>query len=193
MDLWDSYVARSAIGFGSAELTLSTGQRQHASLRQIEERSVSLEPSKARFLTYSEGARYIIAKDITFDLLLSVYDVNTRSAFVGRVTTDISPKTLMKIRSRMLKGRPTLELRAIGLQNGYGNGVTDVEELYKRLKPVLMEIDLFGTDTRHIAFDLKTGVPYNLLLLNRIYRPGELACQVKKEDFDGKISDLAFV
>ena len=62
----------------------------------------------------------------------------------------------------------------------------------RRVNGHFMEVDLFGTDTRHIALDLKTGVSYNLLLLNRLYRAGELACQVNKEAYDKMRSDLAF-
>ena len=56
-----------------------------------------------------------------------------------------------------------------------------------------MEIDLFGTDKRHIALDLKTGTSYDLFLENRIYRPGELANSEKEEDFQRSVPPLSLV
>ncbi len=39
---------------------------------------------------------------------------------------------------------------------------------------LLFALGLFGNEIRHIALDTKTGLSYNVLLLDRIYRPGEL-------------------
>ena len=56
-----------------------------------------------------------------------------------------------------------------------------------------MEIDMFGEEKRHMAIDMKTGLSYDLLLENRIYRPGELKNDEKEDDFQSSTSRLSFV
>jgi hypothetical protein len=56
-----------------------------------------------------------------------------------------------------------------------------------------MEVDLFGEEKRHIVMDMKTGLSYDLLLENRIYRPGELKNDEKEEDFQSSTARLSFV
>jgi hypothetical protein len=46
---------------------------------------------------------------------------------------------------------------------------------------------------RHIAFDTRQGMCYDLLLLDRIYRPHELANAERPEDFEKRRSELEFV
>ena len=50
---------------------------------------------------------------------------------------------------------------------------------------------MFGTDARHVAIYLKTGASYNLLLLNRIYRPGELKNQQAYDEFRQRLGSKA--
>ena len=44
-----------------------------------------------------------------------------------------------------------------------------------------------------MAFDLKLGMGFNLLLLNRIYRPHELINTLTAEEFEGQKSRLNVV
>ena len=60
-------------------------------------------------------------------------------------------------------------------------------------KSSLMETDLFGEETRHIVFDMKLGMSFNLLLLNRIYKQYELLNMTTKPEFDLRKSELKFV
>ena len=84
---------------------------------------------------------------------------------------------------------PNLEIRAIGMQNlkeGYGNDLLiNIEQAYTVLKPKakLVEVDLFGNETRHIAIDAKTGASVDVLLYDRFYKPGELNTQTSLEQF----------
>ncbi len=194
LDMWGIYLKRNLSSFGSGRLRLATADRQHASLAQIADRSVTLEPNAALLLHYAQDHRYVLCKDLTYDMLISVYGVDTRSAVVLRISKELSQKDILKMGSWASRLRDSnLEFRAIGLQDGYLGAARDIEQLRRRVKSRLMEIDLFGTDIRHIAIDLKTGVPYNLLMIDRIYRPGELACQVKREEFAARASELSFV
>ena len=47
----------------------------------------------------------------------------------------------------------------------------------------IFEADLFGSDRRNIAIDLKTGTSFNMLTENRLYKPGELANTTTEEQF----------
>ena len=48
----------------------------------------------------------------------------------------------------------------------------------------LVEIDLFGENTRHIAIDTKLGTSFNVLMEDRLYRPGELVNSMTVENFE---------
>lgn len=192
MDLWPSYQKMAVGYYNTNRLLLNTGDRHDTSLNMVRDRALELPPSMAVSLAYDGGKRrYIIARDITHDLLVSVYDVNLKRIFVARFTRIPKPGDWEVIIKR-IKGwkNSNLEIRAIGFQIGSAELLGILNSLRERIGGKFMEIDLFGGDIRHIALDLKTGVSYNLLLLNRIYRPGELACQIKKEEYDLKRSDL---
>ncbi len=193
MDLFSAY-SEAISSNTDARLYLSTGRRQHASIAQIESRSIPLEKSKAISIRYSEKKRYVISKSITFDMLLTMYDVNSRSMFAIRPTLPMGTKEVGQVQK--LIGRiknPNFEIRAIGLQNGWRGYAKSLNDIYRISKGHCMEVDMLGEEKRHIAIDLKTGLSYDLLLENRIYRPGELKNDEKEEDFQSNVSTLSFV
>ncbi len=193
LDLWNSYLKYSALSHSQAQLRVNTGTRQHASIAQISDRGVELGLNRAMHMAYSDAHRYILAKDLSYDLMATIYDVNTRSILAMRMSRDLSAPVITKMvkaLARMKSGN--LEMRVIGLQNGRSAYSLSIEVMHKESGAKLMEADLFGNETRHIAIDTKTGVTYNLLMLNRIYRPGELVCSVKPEDFARSVSELVF-
>ena len=192
MDLWPAYEKRRLQpDFGKERLVLDTGQRWNASVAQISDRCYELAYGKGKMLEYSEEQRYVIAKDITFDMLFTFYDVNTRNAAVIRCSSLLGNDGLAPIRGFFSKlRRPNIELRAIGLQSEKPEGIRELEMLRKAVGGHFIEIDILGNETRHIALDLKTGMSYSLLLLNRIYRPGELNNHTKAEDF--QLLELSF-
>lgn len=191
MDLWDTYLDRPGLMYGQGQLYLSTGPRQHASIAQLADRAAVLELNRAMYLPYSESHRYIVAKEISYDMVASVYDVNTRSVLAVRLGKDLDTAGASKLRKvlQRLKGG-NLELRVIGQQTGHATCNMGIDMIHEWSGAKLMEVDLFGNELRNIAIDTSTGVTYNLLLLNRIYRPGELACQTRAEDFWKTVSEL---
>ena len=194
MDLWKPY-RKAAVGeYGGARLLLSTGERKYTSLNMVNDRGLWLDHGKGLVRYYDEGNRYVLAKDINHDLLITIYEVNTGVALIIRISRDIVLSDWTKIEKVLgsWKG-PNIEIRVLGFQNLDSWAPSIMEEIKRHVKGKLMEADLYGTDLRHIAFDLKTGVMYNLLLENRIYRAGELACKVTKEEFDKTRSDLALM
>ncbi len=194
MDFWNSYKARMVGSFGTERLFLGTSERKNASLRAISEFSVELELNKAFLQRYDAQKRYIIAKDMTHDLLFCAYDVNSKSIFVARNTRTISQGNWKKLFATV--GRmafPNLELRLIGLQNGDLLPLKGFENIWKRVPGSLVEADLFGQNIRNVAIDTKTGMTYNILMLNRIYRAGELTNSVSGADFDQRLGELSFV
>jgi hypothetical protein len=85
-----------------------------------------------------------------------------------------------------------LELRLIGMQNSGTDAIRGLQVELK-VRGRLVETDLFGTNMRNVALDTKTGMTYNMLLLNRIYRAGELTNTVSRADFEAKLGELSFV
>ena len=188
MDFWEALNSEMMkSGFGTNRLVFSTKSsvtatnRPDTSLSVVKDRAVELMPLNAIFHALKEPEiRYIIAKELTSDLLITIYDVNSVSAIAFRAALPLESAELAKIKSWLGKfKRPNFEIRAIGMQSG-GNSIASViEQIHKICKGDIIEIDLFGNSKRHIAFDLKTGMGYDLLLLDRIYRVGELVNDMK--------------
>jgi hypothetical protein len=195
MDFWKVYQnARASADFGQQRLYLRARDRIHASLSAVESCATGLETSRGLFTKYSDSARYVLAEGLTYDLLVSLYDVNSSSALLMRISSPIRGKDLSEIRRRLGRlGRPNLEMRAIGLQSGDRALLDTIEKIHGLAKCNLQEVDLFGDGARHLAFDLKVGMPLDLLLLNRIYRPEELASGLDAEGFGALRSELKFV
>ncbi|MEM3241154.1 MAG: hypothetical protein QW091_01625 [Candidatus Micrarchaeaceae archaeon] len=191
MDLFNAYLlekSSKAAAFGNERLYISVRDRIHLSLASVENSSTELALNSALISKYSESGRYVLCKGIVFDLLLSIYDVNTRSFFAFRSMQQEDLKEPIKKFIRQLK-RPNLEIRAIGMQNTAKDYTSELssmlERAYELAKPYarLVEVDLFGSEQRHIAIDTKLGMTFDLLLLNRFYKPGELANQTSAEQF----------
>ncbi len=196
MDLWHAYLDESKKEeFGKGKFTLRLGKRWHTSLSMVMDSSLGLELNKAFSHVYSEEKRYITAKDITFDIFASVYDVDTGRAFVMRPSAYLTDDTCKRISSIIRKAAfRNAEMRVIGLQSGDQPMRGQVSKIRTAIPGVrLVEVDLFGNETRHITLDMKTGSTYDLLLNNKIYTPAELINNLAPNDFAQKKSELAFV
>ena len=195
MDLWSTYKNKALGNFAASRMLLNTGDRKHTSLHMIESKMKDLQESQAMELEYREDHRYLVAKDINFDLLFTAYDINTRYLFAARATKEPLRNELAKmfLMIRKTVRNPSLEFRFIGLQNNYKIPIRFIDSVHRGFPGRLAEIDLFGTDTRHIAIDTKTGMPYDILLQNRIYRPGELTCQNTADAFKTRLNKLTFI
>ena len=82
------------------------------------------------------------------------------------------------------------------MQNKQANAkdlVNSLLFLEKIGKNSLVEVDLFGNEVRHVAIDLKTGLSYNVLIKNIIYKPGELINNLSFDDFSKNVSRLKLV
>ncbi|MDE1874244.1 MAG: hypothetical protein KGI04_03970 [Candidatus Micrarchaeota archaeon] len=195
MDFWHVFEAEQVKPeFGSGRLYIASRDRIHLSLSHVERYSILLGMNQGTFRKYSEEQRFIITKDMDHDLFVSIYDVNTTQSALLRFSQPLGDVALKKAVSwaRLLK-KPNLELRIIGLQDKDTELLNTAERLHSLTKPALMEADLFGAETRHLVFDTKLGMVFNLLLLNRIYRPHELATTVSAEDYGKTKSELVFV
>ncbi len=180
--------------FGKARLQLASRQRIHASLSRIGGYASLLEMNQARSADYSEAGRYVLARGITRDLLITIYDVNTSQAVLLRPSKELGDSMARQVAGTVGKRRmKNLEMRAIGLQEADAGLLASIDRLHSLLKAPLVEADLFGNNTRHIAFDTKQGMCYDLLLLDRIYKPHELANSESAEDFERKRLELKFV
>lgn len=202
MDFWD---ARREImlreGFGTQRLILSSKasiisqNRPNSSLAAIQEKAKTVNPGEAAFQKYQEiGTRYLFAKDLTFDLFISIYDVNSFSGLVLRATMPLDRQALSTLRTQTSKLKnPNLEMRAIGMQNNDTSLMSVLDAVHGACNCKLIELDLFGNESRHVALDFKTGLSYDILLLNRIYRPGEKAITLTRDQFLKSTSKLKFV
>lgn len=194
MEFWHAYTsALSNPEFGSSRSLIAAMERNTASLHAVSQRSIKLALNSSVKSTFDPlGKRYVIADNITFDILVSIYDVNSTKTLAFRISNSSIEKPLkieIKNFSESIK-RPNFELRCIGLQNGNTGSANIVNELYKAVKGSLTEVDIFGNETRHICIDMKTGLTYDLLLENRRYRAAELVNKMTKAEFDLKTDNL---
>ena len=174
-------------------------ERPHISKSKVDMYSnavyVGIGGSKKLYYSSEIDTRYIAAKDITFDMLVSLYDINNRILLASRIykyAFDVEKKMTAMIAS--IKGKKTnLEARIIGFQNNedvYLIG-EELADFFMKNRIELVEVDLFGSNIRHVAIDAKLGSTFNMLLENRLYRPGELSNSMTVENFEAglKVAD----
>jgi hypothetical protein len=166
-------------GFGSSRVLLTSKARPHVSLAMVARSCVEVGNGGFAVVRYGPfKPRYAIARGVAFDLFICVYDVDTSVGVVFRTGRALSDRELSQIQGIVAKmGMKNIETRFAGLQSGsYDSELCkEIERISMRLGESIAEIDLFGGDVRHLCIDSKTGLSYNLLLEDRIYRPGELA------------------
>ena len=121
--------------------------------------------------------RYIAATNITDELFISVYDINSKRIFVQRfMVSDQDEDKLEEFEIYLNRNKDkSIEVRLFGMQNGVDlKSLRRILNIILKYKVPVSEIDLFGNEIRHIAIDLKIGTSFNILMENRLYRPGEL-------------------
>ncbi|MGC8710292.1 MAG: hypothetical protein ACP5RF_01630 [Candidatus Micrarchaeia archaeon] len=202
MDAWDAFkkavylkdFSTERIFIGSRKSTYIPMERAHASIDSVYGLHRELKPNTAFFQKETADIRYIVSTNITYDLFVSIFDVNSNSGFFIRSSMLLSNATKANIRKYLDKFRnQNLEFRIIGMQNGYNELIDVISGLKKLVKGSLVELDLFGNEIRHIAIDLETGHSYNLLLDNRIYKPGELINSQALQSFKSTVSEIKFI
>ena len=185
MDLWNNFFhEKMEFGFGTRQLLLNTGDRHNSSLKRYFDRSIELNNDSFIKKSYSYEQRYIQVKNITFDIFVLFFDVNTSYSIAFRSSSILEDKkidTLSKLIKKLKLSK--IEARIIGLQNGHTDLSTFLNYMYDCIDCTLLEADIFGKEVRNILIDTKTGMSYNLLLENRIYRPGELINKQSFEEF----------
>ncbi len=180
-------------GFGTGEYLRSFKARPHVSKSKVDQYSNCTYLEAGDFFSISRykdtDRRYVAATQLSYDTLMSVYDVNTRSMAAARfLNFTVELRSRFERFMRSVK-RANFEARIIGMQDGQTrDSVYTVSEFMEKSRLPLFEIDLFGRQLRHIAIDISSGMSYNVLLLDRIYKPGELVSGMTLEQFERSLS-----
>jgi hypothetical protein len=176
-------------GFGKSRYLMAGKERPHISRSKLlaNDSTEFLKLGEQRLVPYGgwEGQRYVAAEGLTYDFLMTFYDVNSPRAFAARLfdAREVD-RTIRKGLKAVESARPNVEARIIGLQNDEEHVfLKHVVDFLVKKGVRLIEIDLFGGDIRHVALDLKTGASYNILMEDRSYRPGELINPMTPDDF----------
>lgn len=202
MDYWNAKNSETLKkGFGMQRMVLSSKtsviayNRPHTSLSMVINRAREIARGTAFAQKFElSGTRYVLAKDLTYDLFVSLYDVNSKTGVFVRPTYPLDSGEIKKLNGMIGKlKKPNLEIRTMGMQNGDITLTRVVDELHNAIKADMIEMDFFGNTARHVALDLKTGMSYDVLLLDRIYRAEELLTLEKRNEFDAKVSKIKFV
>ena len=185
-------------GFGTANCHLSFKERPHISKSKVDMADGAAyinigESAKVRYSATS--IKYIAAVNMTYDLLLSVYDVDTKDLFAMRVLKPVPDvfKALEKHVSEINRNKyKRFEARLIGMQNKQDYSILmPIFKILGKYNVPVVEVDLFGDQIRHIALEALLGVSFNVLLLDRIYRPGELNNQMTQEQLEAQLMKSA--
>ena len=130
--------------------------------------------------------RYVAVVNLTYDALISLYNVDSRELGICRFYRfDDSPRRAIEgFLKRMSRAPANIEVRLIGFQSGQDAPLHEIMDFVKKRRLRLVEIDLFGANVRHVSIDSMLGSDFDLLLEDRIYRPGELKNVTTLEQFE---------
>ncbi|MGC8495730.1 MAG: hypothetical protein ACP5MX_00775 [Candidatus Micrarchaeia archaeon] len=177
--------------FGSAKVNLAYKERAHISKLRLDRfgESIYIDTWQSEVLKKDSKYRYITAMAVSYETVLSLYDFNTSSLFCCRFFKNADPcieSAENFIRS--LKGRTNLEARIIGMQNGQDYSALDaIMKFLGKHKIPITELDIFGNERRNIAIDSYTGMVFNVLENNMLYKPGDLINNVTLEQFERSV------
>lgn len=149
-----------------------------------------VELGKLESLAYNPTReRYIAALNLTYDAIMTVYNVDSRELGVCRFYRfDDNAKRQLDGFLRGLHRPVKLEARLMGFQTGQEvDSIRDISEFIRSRKLPLAEVDLFGTNVRHVSMDSMLGIGFEVLLENRVYRPGELKTPITLDQFERSI------
>ncbi|MEM0149533.1 MAG: hypothetical protein QXW10_01395 [Candidatus Micrarchaeaceae archaeon] len=192
---FDSALKKAMLGneFGKVPCVFAYKARAHISKSKIDEfgEAVYIDIGEASTVKYAASqTRYIAAMNIAYDMLLSIYEIDTSSLFAARLL-DFSEndKNMVLKFLRSFKARTNFEARIIGMQNAQQHAALEKISGFAEAKGIpIVEVDLFGGSKRHIAMDSKVGVSYDILEYDRLYRPGELDNKATFEQFERSIT-----
>jgi len=205
MDFWSYFKSISAgekfsdekITLGSVKSTYLPSERVNTSIALISDFLKEIKIGNIISEKNNFNTRYIYAYNLAYDALVSIYSVSKESGVFFRAALPLNKDEARIIKGlySRLKDRNT-EIRIIGMQNKQANAkefVKSILFLEKLGKSSLVEVDLFGNEVRHIAIDLKTGLSYNVLIKNIIYKPGDLLNNLSFDEFSKNASRLKLV
>lgn len=179
-------------GFGSERYVKNFKERQNISKLKLDSDSGCeyLDENVIYHGTYDElGNRYCACVDLVYDAVVVLFDHNRRECLVYRFAdfdNGRMPEFIRIVGASF--GKKGAEARIIGLQNGQEFSTVGQAHSLLRAKGIaIVEIDLFGSEARQLAIDLKMGVTFDVLILNRPYRPGELANKLTISQFERQI------
>lgn len=175
-------------GFGSKAYVLTFKDflavtRNNISREKVDRYGAALynKPGEFHSTFYKDelAVRYIAQTDVADEIVMSIYEVSTMSLCAARFAawnTDVESAFAKFMALFKDPKNRNFEVRVIGLQDNQKYGALyDILRFSASRKLPILEVDLFGGNIRHVALDAKTGMSYNMLLENRLYKPGELA------------------
>ena len=181
-------------GANRSEFVLRSKERPHISRAKIDIDSNARCVGTGSFLysryTSELDERYVAAAHLTYDLLFSMHELKTGKSIIYRPFQEAGLLgTAVRRKVEALGSGANIEARVIGMQNGQGLGIVqEISDFIIANGIRLVEVDLFGGDTRHIAIDAKLGTSFNILMEDRIYRPGELGNPMTMENFEAELA-----
>ncbi|MGC8648975.1 MAG: hypothetical protein ACP5UN_02025 [Candidatus Micrarchaeia archaeon] len=176
--------------FEKQKILLNYKERQHISKKVLDkEGSIYVDTDSLKEFHYDPlGPKYVALTDLSYDFAISLYNFDSKQGVVYRFYKNIveNKKTFSKyLNDFALKNT---EARIFGMQNNYFNKqIRNILFLVFEKNIKFYEIDLFGTEIRNIALNIETGQTFDILMENKLYKPGDLATKITLEEFESKI------
>jgi hypothetical protein len=179
----------ASVGFGSLRYLRSFKPRPNISKIKLNDDSGTAYLKIGDSVELKEsavGISYTAALGLTYDIFMSIYDVNRHSLIAGRfIDFDIGVRKKFESFIASVKMPRNLEVRIIGMQDSEGHSeLVGVFGFVKRIGAAVVEIDIFGKETRNVAVDVHRGASFNVLVFDRLYKQGELENMMTKEQFE---------
>ncbi|MCL5433467.1 MAG: hypothetical protein M1538_00620 [Candidatus Marsarchaeota archaeon] len=188
---FNNILINARINISEARFVLNFRERPNISKSVLDkEGAIYIEKGEIKEINYNFlEPRYIAITSLSYDFAITLYNVNRKSALIYRIynNNNFLIKKLSSDISRF--NNDDIEVRLFGFQTNYYNNLFSSMVKFIISKNIeIYEVDLLGNEIRNIALDIKTGQTFNILMENRLYKPGELINKQTIEEFEADLT-----
>ncbi|MGC8572259.1 MAG: hypothetical protein ACP5LH_03200 [Candidatus Micrarchaeia archaeon] len=171
----------------TSRFILSFNERHQISKSLLDkDDAVYIKTEEFKILKYDIlGPRYAAFTSLSYDAALTLYNVDKKELIALRLYNNylLLNNIISYLKKNKIDG--SAEARLFGFNTNLDNKfISATINLVRKNEIEFYEVDILGNEIRNIALDLKTGQTFNILMNNRLYKPGELINKQTLEEFE---------
>ncbi|MGC8680065.1 MAG: hypothetical protein ACP5RI_02555 [Candidatus Micrarchaeia archaeon] len=171
----------------TSRFILSFNERHQISKSLLDkDDAVYIKTDEFKILKYDIlGPRYAAFTSLSYDAALTLYNVDKKELIALRLYNNylLLNNIISYLKKNKIDG--SAEARLFGFNTNLDNKfISATINLVRKNEIEFYEVDILGNEIRNIALDLKTGQTFNILMNNRLYKPGELINKQTLEEFE---------